>query len=154
MKTLVKILSTAFFIGYIPFAPGSFGSVFGIILYIFVFQHAGQLYPPLILIFSILGIFISDYAEKKIFKMKDPKEIVIDEVIGILVSFCGVSIKADEYYFIRLIVVFLFFRLFDILKPFPIKDVQKLPGGTGIVIDDIIAGIYASIISAIIFRFF
>ena len=152
MKFLAKILSTVFFVGYLPIMPGSFGSILGIFLYIFLLKYSFGFYSLIVLFLFLFGVFISDFAEKKIFKLKDPKEIVIDEIVGILVPFCGLSIFQDRFYLVRLIIIFFLFRLFDILKPYPIREVQKLDGGLGIMLDDIIAGVYTSILAGLIFR--
>ncbi len=144
MKLISKILSTSFFIGYIPFASGTFGSLFGLLSYIFLFRFTGKFYLLITVMIFYLGKWVSNIAEKEIFKIKDPKEIVIDEVVGILISFSFFNFN-DRYVVIRIIMVFLLFRIFDILKPYPIKNVQKLSGGTGIMLDDAIAGIYTLI---------
>ncbi len=154
MKFFFKLLSTVCFLGYIPFGPGTFGSIFGFFLFFFLFRRTGDFYLLLILIFFLAGVYISDFAEKQIFKLKDPREIVIDEVVGILVSYSNLPIWEGRYCLIKLLTGFLFFRIFDILKPHPIRSVQKLDGGLGIMLDDVIAGIYTSVLCGLVFKLF
>ncbi|MCG2829540.1 MAG: phosphatidylglycerophosphatase A [Desulfobacteraceae bacterium] len=93
-----------------------------------------------ILIFIFFAIWISNMAEK-ILKQNDPGCIVIDEIAGIMVTFLSLPFNT-----ITVIAGFLIFRFFDILKPFPIRSMErKLAGGTGIVMDDLLAGVYSNI---------
>ncbi len=135
------MLSTGFFSGYIPFGSGTFGSLVGLFFYFFLFSGLNKAFYLIFVFFIfITGILICDYAEKKIFKIKDDSRIVLDEIIGILITFSPV-IKAD---FVTLTIGFILFRIFDILKPFPIKKLQAIKGGVGVVIDDFMAGIYSA----------
>lgn len=144
MKFIIKVFVTVFFIGYIPFASGTFGSVVGVIIW--VFSSKWKFYPFIIFLITIIGFFLSDYAEKKIFFKKDPSAIVIDEVAGMLVSYLIFKFTFDIRSFFILILGFVIFRFFDILKPQPIKVIQKLPGGIGIMIDDIVAGCFTCLL--------
>jgi len=131
--------------------PGTLGSILGVLFY-FLLIKSNFFYIYLVTIFCLISIFICDYAEKKIFKIKDPKEIVIDEIAGILVSYSVLSEFSKNLY-INIICGFLLFRFFDITKPFPIKQVQKTKGGLGIMLDDIIAGIYTALLLKLIVAF-
>ena len=137
--SLVKIISSGFFLGYIPFMPGTFGTMLGVIFFLFLSNFLGNFLILGIFLFVLFSIFIADFSEKNIFKIKDAKEIVIDEICGIMVAMYGLR---NNLTLIYVLIAFLLFRFFDIIKPFPIKKLQKLNGGVGIVIDDFIAGIY------------
>ena len=78
---------------------------------------------------------------EKIYQKKDDQRIVIDEIIGFQITMLPVAITV-----LHLCVGFVLFRIFDILKPFPINNLQRLPGGWGVVIDDVAAGIYAGVV--------
>jgi phosphatidylglycerophosphatase A len=93
-----------------------------------------------------LGVWISQQAEV-IWEKKDPGEVIIDEIVGYLITMGFIPFN-----FIKAIAGFLLFRMFDILKPFPIRRIERIQGGWGIMLDDAIAGFYAAIILRILFR--
>ena len=151
---LKKIISTGLFTGYIPFASGTFGSIIGVLIFILLFQYPFILYP-LILFLTVYGVYISDWAEKY-FKEKDSKKIVIDEIVGYLITMLNIRIIYPLYslkFFIILLIGFILFRFFDIFKPLYIKKIEELKGGVGIMLDDILAGIYSNIILSLIVRY-
>ena len=133
-------LATGFYVGNIPLAPGTFGSLLGLPLCFFL---TGMPMPAAILaglLFSGLAIWISDHAAK-VLKRKDPGCIVIDEIAGLVVTLIGVPFQVTS-----IIIGFVLFRLFDILKPYPIRMIdRRLSGGVGIVADDLAAGLFANI---------
>ncbi len=138
-------LATGGFIGLIPFAPGTFGSVLGIPLYYFMSSlpllWSGIFLVPLIL----FSIWIAGKAEK-LLKAKDPGSIVIDEIAGMAVTFWAIPFNIY-----MAIIGFIVFRFFDILKPFPINYLEKrFTGGLGVVIDDVTAGIISNVVLQII----
>ncbi len=139
-----EILSTAFFTGYIPFIPGTFGTLVGVLLFI-LFSRYAPVYYIALLLFIILAVKVSDYAEKEIFRIKDTPSIVIDEVAGYLITMISFEFNGTIESVKFIIIGFILFRIFDIWKPYPIRQSQKLEGGLGIVIDDILAGIYANL---------
>jgi len=140
IKTLLKYIATAGFIGYIPFAPGTFGSLLGLILFI-IFKPSITAHILIIIFGTIIGIYASTTAEK-IFNEKDSGRIVIDELIGFFVSVFYLP-HTPGFIF----AAFFLFRFFDILKPFPIANLERgLDKGTGIMADDLLAGVYANII--------
>jgi len=151
---IVDFLSTTFFSGKIPGPKGTYGSFLALILMYFVFPHfIFKIILTLILI--IFGIFLSDISEKYIYKKKDPSQITIDEVAGIFVTFIYLyKPNTFEYkYIILLSIGFIIFRIFDILKPYPINTLQNIKGGIGIMIDDLLAGIYSLILVNLISYF-
>ena len=133
--------------GYFPLAPGTVGSFFGILL-ILLFSRirliGGQrllFHFVAVAAISALGIWAASRAEV-LFGKKDPPQVVIDEIVGQLLTF-GLIFRNPR--FTLLLVGFFFFRVFDILKPFPIRKLEKVPLGFGIVLDDLAAGFYASL---------
>jgi phosphatidylglycerophosphatase A len=142
---LVEGIATAGYIGYLPKAPGTFGSLIGCLIY-----PVMPLLPKAVVFLGLIGFFffsawIAGKAEK-ILHAKDPGCIVIDEIVGMAVTYFALPFSA----FIG-IAGFVIFRFFDILKPYPIKLFeQKCPGGIGVVIDDVIAGIFSNIVLQLI----
>jgi len=139
-------------IGFIPFMPGTFGSLAAYGIYLLpkgeLFIGTGLLYfIPAWLIFCLLAVYLSGKAEKTL--GKDNGAIVIDEVCGYFVS----VLFLPHNWLIGLY-TFALFRVFDIAKPFPIMRAQKIPAGWGIVIDDIIAGIYANLLIQVLIKIY
>lgn len=136
-EKVIRFLACGFGLGLAPVAPGTFGTLMGIPICL--------LYSPLswfwqflaVLALSVLSIYISGCAEE-IYQKIDDQRIVIDEIIGFQVTMLPVTITVWH-----LGVGFVLFRIFDIWKPFPLQNLQKLPGGWGVVLDDVGAGIYA-----------
>ncbi len=139
MARLIKLVASCFYLGYIPFASGTFGSLFGLAVYFLIFQNS-PIYLVVTLLFIALGFLTAAKAEI-ISGRKDPKEIVIDEAAGILVALLFIPPKM--FY---LVAGFLLFRFFDIVKPFPLRKLEKLGGASGIMIDDLGAAVYANLI--------
>ena len=145
----IMVLATGCFTGYIPFAPGTFGSIVGLPLCFLLSKAKLPVAILFILIFIFFAIWISTEAEK-ILKQNDPGCIVIDEIAGIMVTFLGLPFNI-----ITVIAGFAAFRFFDILKPFPIRSMEiKFAGGTGIVLDDIAAGIFSNLVLQLIIQSF
>jgi len=143
---IIKTLSTFFYVGYLPFMPGTFASIAGILL-IYLLKGSSVTYILFTLVLTILGFLISGKAEQ-IFNKKDAKFIVIDEVSGILLGFLFIP------YDIKLIVMaFILFRILDAFKPYPSDRLQRLAGSIGIMSDDIVAGLYTNIILQVVSRF-
>lgn len=133
---------TGFGVGYCPIAPGTAGSILGFLLFL-PFHTAPRLYalPILALLFG-LGIYTTHFAFA-IFDAKDPSNIVIDEIVAILLVLFLLPPTAT---FIWWVFGFLLFRLFDITKPIGVREAERLPGGWGIMADDIIAALYTLLI--------
>ncbi|MBI4745255.1 MAG: phosphatidylglycerophosphatase A [Deltaproteobacteria bacterium] len=128
------------FVGYSPVAPGTAGSLLGVILYIPLSCLLPVYYALFLLSASLLSFKIAGEAER-IFGKKDCRIIVIDEVAGVF--FTMFLFPPTLFY---LSAGFLLFRVFDIVKPFPAGWIdRKISGGTGVVLDDIVAGIYANL---------
>jgi phosphatidylglycerophosphatase A len=122
--------------GYTPLAPGTAGSAVAlVILWLVPFSRAGLL--VFFLVVTVAGIWAAHVAERKL-GGKDPGEIVIDEVAGMTLSVLVLPLTAPV-----LLAGFVLFRVFDVVKPFPAGRSQRLPGGLGIMTDDLVAGLYA-----------
>jgi phosphatidylglycerophosphatase A len=143
----VIFLATGCFLGNIPFAPGTFGSLLGIPL-CFVLSKTDVLVAAMLtLLLIVFAIWIAHIAEKSL-NETDPGNIVIDEIAGLTVTFIGVP-----FHLASLVLGFLLFRVLDIAKPFPIRRLERsLSGGVGIVLDDVIAGIYSNLILRLAYR--
>ncbi|MCK4336340.1 MAG: phosphatidylglycerophosphatase A [Candidatus Aminicenantes bacterium] len=141
MNMTAKILSTFFGAGYAPIAPGTFTSLLIVLLYRFYLVRLDwPIYLVLLLILFFLGVYVSTRFARELNK-EDPQIIVIDEVLGQMIPLF--LIKPD---WLLLAAAFVLFRLFDIIKPFPVNKAEKFPQGWGIMMDDLVAGLYAGII--------
>jgi phosphatidylglycerophosphatase A len=136
----ILFLATGCGTGKMPRAPGTFGSLLGLALAWGISEWPSTLNYAFIAIFSVLAIWVSHRAAE-ILNAKDPGSIVIDEIVGILFACAGVGLTAGTA-----VTAFLLFRLFDILKPFPVGWLDRqIRGGLGIVADDVAAGILANL---------
>jgi phosphatidylglycerophosphatase A len=139
-EKLITFLATGFGSGLAPYAPGTMGTLVGVVICLLCLPLPWPLRLLTVLALSALSIYVAGRAEK-IYQKKDDQRIVIDEIIGLQITMLPVAITI-----LHLCVGFVLFRIFDILKPFPIGNLQRLPGGWGVVIDDVAAGIYAGVI--------
>lgn len=140
-RGLIIFLSTGAFSGYCPVMPGTAGTVVGIALYFLLSSFSVPLYIATTILFVFFSIWISGKAEQ-LFNKKDPPFVVIDEIAGYLVTMA--TFHPDRLY---LICGFILFRIMDIIKPYPAGLInRKIKGGAGIVLDDVVAGIYANLI--------
>lgn len=133
------MIASVFYIGYLPIAPGTLGSLASLVLYYFI-CHNAVLMAAVILAIITLG-FITAGKVERMFEEKDPGEIVIDEFAGMLIALYRLPPTMGY-----VVTGFLLFRFFDIVKPKPIASLEKMNGSLGIMSDDIIAGIYANIL--------
>ncbi|MFH1129100.1 MAG: phosphatidylglycerophosphatase A [Candidatus Omnitrophota bacterium] len=146
-QQLVKLISTFFYAGFFPLVPGTFASAIGVLIFYFLKDNLiASLSVTLFLV--ILGFLTCTEAEE-LFKEKDPKYIVIDEVSGMCLSL----LFLPSYDYKVFILGFLVFRIFDTLKPFPIGRIQDLKGGSGVMSDDLLAALYTNITLQLSFRF-
>ena len=147
-QTFVIGVATCGGIGKIPFAPGTFGSIPGLLLY-FLLSRLNPLTAACCIIgFIFLAIWIAGKAERSL-KVKDPGCIVIDEIAGMAVTFFALPLNLYLG-----IAGFAIFRFFDVLKPFPIGYLDRnLKGGVGIVMDDVAAGVVSNLVLHILLYF-
>jgi phosphatidylglycerophosphatase A len=140
-RSLILFLATGFYGGYAPFAPGTFGTVVGVAFF-WCFSHFSPvLYLVTTIAFVFLSAWLADKAEQ-ILQRKDAPAIVIDEISGFLVTMLFVPCSLT-----MVLAGFLLFRGFDIGKVFPSRWIEcTIPGGWGVVLDDVVAGVYANIV--------
>ena len=148
-----KYFVTIFFIGNAKFAPGTLGSLCGILifycLYNFFSVNPMYLFFLISIIFILGWYFIFTYIQKN--KIHDPSEIIIDEFLGQILSLIPLlffkNFKLNHDYFLELLIfAFLIFRFFDILKPWPINIIDRSKSSLSIMMDDIVAGLFTAII--------
>ena len=151
-------------VGYLPLAPGTWGSLVGIGLYallrksiirVLFSSGLGDRWQPIlayalatwellaITCVALVGVWAATRTEK-LSGTKDPGKVVIDEVAGQMIALVPLGFEIRSGWW-NVLVAFLLFRLFDIIKPYPCKHLEKLPSGLGIMADDIVAGIYAAL---------
>ena len=147
LKNPNHFLATLGGIGLSPLAPGTAGSIFGWIIFIVLSHYIGMGMIILLAVILVLAIPICSEASKDLIE-KDHKSIVIDELVGIWLAMIPVFFIASTQYERSLyaVIALIFFRIFDIFKPYPISYIDKnFKNGFGIVLDDLAAGIYSVI---------
>ncbi len=134
-------------------APGTWGSAAGVLFYVVLFYPVSPLIGALLIVASCyFAIGICGEAEKRLKKV-DPGEVIIDEVVAMPICFIGLqSFIADGHGAVVLVGGFVLFRVFDILKPFGIKSLQRYYGGFGVVVDDVAAGLATCVILNVALR--
>ena len=144
MRSFILFLATGAYSGYVPVASGTVGSLVALPL-IFLSLHLWHLFPVLqviVLVLAIIGACWVAGAAEQYLGEHDSGKIVVDEIVGFLTATALLELTLQ-----RLIIAFFLFRLFDILKPPPARYFdQHVPGGAGVVLDDVCAGIYANLI--------
>ena len=145
MRTrLATLLATWFGCGYSPIAPGTAGSLGAIVPAWFLSHYAGwplYAWPIAAILISGPGIWAAGVTAKRVGK-KDPGLVVVDEVAGQWLTLAG----AHVFNWQTALAAFILFRLFDIWKPPPVRQLEALPGGWGIVADDLMAGVYGALV--------
>ena len=159
MRHIIKFMVTGAYSGLLPLAPGTLGTLVGLFLAGILWYFFPQ-FPLLTLLAGLflfgIGIPLAGWAEKNLFASKDPGAIVIDEISGICVTcsplaFWDISVFSQKG-FAMLFSAFLLFRFFDIVKVYPVNRAEKISGGLGIMLDDLIAGIYSAGFLWILYR--
>jgi len=140
MNRFLLFFAAGFGAGYSPIAPGTMGTLVAIPIYFFLSFIPFPLYELTIITFFFLSSWISDKAQRHWGKRDHPR-IVIDEMVGFLITMLWIP-KTTLF----IILGFFLFRFFDIVKPPPIRLLERVRGGYGVVLDDVMAGIYANII--------
>jgi len=138
-------------VGYLPLAPGTFGSLVGVGLFLLLRAK------PLVVLVAILavtlvGIWAATRTEE-LSDRKDPGKIVVDEVAGQLIALFPLTLFT-RWSTLTVIISFILFRFFDIVKPYPANRLQELNGGAGVMFDDLVAGVYGAVIVSIVLRIF
>ena len=160
------VILTMFGIGYFKYAPGTAASFITCLIYYILWLsdfslHSNKIYLVFFLIIILFYSIIIIDKLSHLFKKKDPREIVVDEFVGQSIPLMSFIFSADTFVpivektdnlIIFILLSFVLFRLFDIVKPFPINIVdKKMKNGVGVMLDDIIAGIYSTIVIYIIY---
>ena len=150
MKSFYKFMLSGFGAGWLPVAPGTWGATVAV-LPLFFFTQIGpsvfSTFQPiftlilmiLIVIFTWIGVKGVDFLHDE--WGDDPKQVVIDEMIGVWIAIIGLPLTVPN-----LIIGFILFRFFDIAKPLGIRQLEKIKGGWGVMLDDVLAGVYANIL--------
>ena len=167
LKDYLALALSTWGVGYIPGAPGTFGSAVGVGIYLLVGVASGQVFAygaakgwnlellaslrmtlmlVLVTVVTSVGVWAASQTEKLLGR-KDPGIVVVDEVAGQLITFLFVPFNAAWWV---IIAGFVLFRLFDIWKPYPIRRLEALDSGLGIMADDVLAGIYAAILLSLL----
>jgi phosphatidylglycerophosphatase A len=142
-----KMLGSGFFTGYMPIVPGTFGSLAALLIYFIPGFEKPLIIIPAIIVFMVYGIYVGNKFDKVY--GKDPRQCTIDEVVGMWISLLFLPKRI-----IVSVIAFIVWRVFDIVKPFPARNLEKLEGGLGIMIDDVVAGFYSLIVLQVLLYIF
>ena len=138
-------IATCFKVGYLPFAPGTWGSVFAILLWWVLLKDLNTyIFGAIIIIFLLIGIVVSNIIIDQSGD-HDPSHIIIDELVG---QWLALFLIPDGFF--NIAISFILFRFFDIIKPWPIRLIEKLPKGLGVMSDDLTAGLITLVLIQII----
>jgi phosphatidylglycerophosphatase A len=149
MRRLAVLLSSFFYVGYFPIAPGTAGSAAGLVLFALLKwlggSAAGATLSPMLEVTAIVvlfavGVWSGGVAEQH-FATTDPGQVVLDEVVGMLMTLAFMPIG-----WTAAALGFVVFRVFDIIKPYPASRFERLHGGLGIMADDAMSGVYANLV--------
>ena len=133
--TVWRFVATFLYLGKLPFAPGSWGSLGALLLWVLL-PISFSIHLSVIVFLFVLGVYSSNKMAKYM-DDHDPSEVVIDEAVGM-----GISLFMLPHSFGLYLLAFVLFRIFDVLKPSFIYRVQDLSGGWGIMLDDVLAGLF------------
>lgn len=140
MTRLAVFVATAGYSGYFPFAPGTVGSAVGLVVYLLVWwSRSIAVEVGLIVVLFLAGVWAATTAERY-FGGVDPGPVVIDEVVGMLITLAFIPVGVSGA-----LAGFFIFRVFDVIKPYPAGRLEGLHGGLGVMADDVMAAIYANI---------
>jgi phosphatidylglycerophosphatase A len=141
MGRLGLFLATCGYVGYAPIAPGTFGSAAGVVLfYLLRWRGTSAVELGAIVLLFVIGVWSATISERAL-GLTDPGPVVIDEVVGMLLTLALLPLNGFGVF-----VGFLVFRIFDIIKPWPAGRLEALHGGLGIMADDAMAGIYGNLV--------
>jgi phosphatidylglycerophosphatase A len=139
-------------VGYLPLAPGTFGSLVGVGLFLLLVRANPLVVLVAILAVTLVGIWAATRTEE-LSDRKDPGKIVVDEVAGQMIALFPLTLFT-RWSTLAVIISFILFRFFDIVKPYPANRLQELNGGAGVMFDDLVAGVYGAIVVSIVLSFF
>lgn len=146
---LPVIIGTGFGSGFSPFAPGTAGALLASIIWIalyFLFPFSTVLWitAALVIVFTFAGIWAADKLEA--YWGEDPSRVVVDEMVGVWIPL--LAVPNDENWYWYVIAAFALFRILDITKPLGVRRMESLKGGVGVMMDDVLAGVYSFILLA------
>jgi phosphatidylglycerophosphatase A len=144
MNRVILLLATGLGVGYVPRVPGTMGTLLAIPIFLLLSSIPSPVYEWTIIAFFFLACWVSDKAQNHWAK-RDDQRIVIDEIVGFFTAMMWLPRTA---LFITL--GFVLFRFFDIAKPPPVRRLEQMRGGYGVVLDDVMAGVYANIVLQVI----
>ena len=141
MVPLARFLATVGYIGFAPIAPGTWGSAAGLLLLVALrWSGSASLELAAVVVLLAVGIWSADVTGRAMGD-EDPGPVVIDEVVGMLITLLWIPVGLTGA-----LLGFLLFRIFDIVKPFPARQCEQLPGGWGVMLDDVMAGVYGQLV--------
>jgi phosphatidylglycerophosphatase A len=144
-------------VGYLPLAPGTFGSLVGVGIFLLLARAiSGNALVVVVLVAIVAVTCAGTWAATRTEQLsgrKDPGKVVVDEVAGQFIALFPLTLFA-RWSTVAVIVSFILFRFFDIVKPYPANRLQELNGGAGVMLDDLVAGVYGAIIVSIFLRIF
>ena len=133
-------VATCGYLGYVPIAPGTFGSAAGLVAFAAVrWTGSAAIEIALIVLLLVIGVWSGNVAEKH-FGGVDPAPVILDEVAGMLITLALIPVNPTGA-----LVGFFLFRLFDVIKPWPANRCEALPGGLGVMADDAMAAVYGNL---------
>jgi phosphatidylglycerophosphatase A len=139
-------------VGYLPLMPGTFGSMVGVAIFLILRQLTTASFAVIVVV--ILAItFSGTWAASRTEELsgrKDPGKVVVDEVAGQMIALLPLTLISVQSLTRGVIISFILFRLFDIIKPYPAGRFERLKGGFGIMGDDLMAGVYAAVVTSVI----
>ncbi len=135
MNLVYRLIATGLFVGKIPVAPATFGSLWAV-PFVLITGTSGPDYYITLAALLVIGVVAAGRVSEEVGE-KDPREVVIDEIVALYLSFATFPLNWKI-----LLAGFLLFRFYDIVKPFPARRLESMPGGWGIVADDMVAGAY------------
>lgn len=139
MRLVAHVIGTGFYTGYAPIAPGTAGSLLGLLLYWAIPNSDSVFLSLVIAVLFIAGVWAASRIEKET-RIQDNGIIVIDEIVGMFIT-----VFLLEKTVLWLVIAFFLFRFFDIIKLFPARTSERLPGGWGVMMDDVVAGMYSAL---------
>jgi len=141
MQRLALLLATCGHLGFVPFAPGTFGSAAGLVVLAGVRATGSPLVELVVIaVLLALGVWSASVVERHL-GMVDPGPVVVDEVVGMLITVAFIPLNGAG-----LVVAFVLFRALDVIKPWPASRFERLPGGVGIMADDVMVAVYGNLV--------
>lgn len=140
MQKLGVFLATCGYVGYVPVAPGTAGSVVGLVCFYALRRVGPWAELAAIVVTFVVGVWAGSVAERH-WQRTDPGPVVIDEVLGMLITLCWLPVTV-----VGALVGFLVFRVLDVVKPWPAARLEGLPGGLGVMADDAMAAVYGHLL--------